>query len=236
MSQRAAASRIALVPFVVERISVSRAPLEELARRGADVEAVDAHRVSLAADERVRDARAQGARLVDLPAAENALVARTRAPARSSTSPAGRRRRCPPERTPPRRRERDVDTHPTRLDRIYCYRHPEPRDRPLVHRVRAAHLHRMPADDARRARAVPTTRRRGSRRSARPARAAQRRAASRTCSSEQPFVTYGADRRQRRRLPDHRRAGRRDQQRPAASSSRSGCSSGRRSRTATGGG
>ena len=50
---------MALVPFVVERIRVPARRLEELARRGADVEAVDAHRVALPPDEAVRDAFAQ---------------------------------------------------------------------------------------------------------------------------------------------------------------------------------
>ena len=52
------------------------AALEEFARRGADVEALDAHGVALAADDRIRDLRAQSPSVIQLGAAEDAFVSR----------------------------------------------------------------------------------------------------------------------------------------------------------------
>ena len=72
---RSAAVTIVRVPFVVERISVAARRFEELARRGADVEAFDPDRVPLAADDARRDLRAQRLCLLDLGHAEDALVA-----------------------------------------------------------------------------------------------------------------------------------------------------------------
>ena len=96
-----------------------RRPGRELARRGADVEALDDDPVPLAADDRlVAELGAERLRLLDLAAAEHALVARPRAPARSTRSPGSRRRRS--------RRgaasllggcEGDVDRHPDTLVR-----------------------------------------------------------------------------------------------------------------------
>ena len=63
------------MPFVVERISVRASAARELARRGADVEAVDDDAAPLAADDRlVAELGAERLRLVDLAAAEHALV------------------------------------------------------------------------------------------------------------------------------------------------------------------
>ena len=66
------------MPFVVVKTSVfAFGPCGELARRGSDVEAVDHDGVALAADDRVvAELVAQPPRLVDLRAAEDALVAR----------------------------------------------------------------------------------------------------------------------------------------------------------------
>src|SRR5262249_21343329 len=52
-----------------------RAGLEELPRRGADVEPLDPGRVALAADDGVLQPPPQGLRFLDLAGAENALVA-----------------------------------------------------------------------------------------------------------------------------------------------------------------
>jgi hypothetical protein len=49
--------------------------VEELARRRADVEALDANGVPLAADERIRNLRTQTLRFLDLGATENAAIA-----------------------------------------------------------------------------------------------------------------------------------------------------------------
>ena len=89
------------MPFVVERISVrAHGALRELARRSAHVEALDHDRVPLAADDGlVAELGPERARLVDLAAAENALV------------PGGERLR---DR---RRRPDDVDHDPDRRRR-----------------------------------------------------------------------------------------------------------------------
>ena len=68
--------------------------LRELARRGADVEARHDHSLPLAAHDRlVAELGAERVCLLDLAAAEDPLVARRRAPARSTRSPGSRRRR-----------------------------------------------------------------------------------------------------------------------------------------------
>src|SRR5205823_781579 len=90
---------------------------EELPRRGADVEAVDHDRLALAADDRVRERRAQRPRLLDLGAAERAPVAggerlrdrRARAEDVDDDADAGRRLLG--------RGEGDVDTHAGTLTR-----------------------------------------------------------------------------------------------------------------------
>ena len=152
-----AAVRIARVPFVVVRMSVRAfGGRRELARRGPHVESLDDDRVALAADDRlVAELGAQRACLVDLRATENTLVARRQRLCD---------RRCRPDDVDDdadvrgdllRGRERDIDPHADTLAAwtrpATCYRHPGPRNRPLVLRMRAAHLLRVHDAGARRA-------------------------------------------------------------------------------------
>ena len=117
------------MPLVVEMISVSARGLEILARRVAEVEPGDAHRVPLAPEHPLSEPLAKRARFLDLSRTEHPLV-----PRRERLT--HRRRRPDHVDDDPRRGgsalvrcKRDVDAHGGTLagvtEPLRCYRHPD---------------------------------------------------------------------------------------------------------------
>ena len=212
------------MPFVVVRIERLRRRLaRDLARRVAEVEALDVLEPPLARELRRALGLGERPRLVDLGAAEDAPVARgerlrhRRGRAEDVDDDPDRRGRLLS------RSEGDVDAHPARLVRMstaetrYCYRHPDRRDRPLVLRVRPADLHRL--HDRRPGRApLPRSRhrQRQARRGSRDRRVARRSRRTTHLRGTEALVTKTLIALNVADLPDHRRAGQRAQRAAAA--------------------